>query len=197
MVLSLTVILNQTKLTDKGGAIYLRGKDLHLDNLTFDGNNATKGSAIFLTKSSEIYISNTIFGQNRADGVDIRIEADNNNTYAYANVTVNVTLVGNDNIANAIWNDGTKDHVTLYNITLEFSKDGIGRPSKVFNDERPDNPKDKYEEDGDHRYLWQSDNEDAQLIDIIIRNPKGEVIYNLTDGVVHVSQSTAPGTEEV
>ena len=44
----------------------------------------------------------------------------NNRTYALADVTVKISLVANDNIANAIWNDGDLDTMTLSKTLLIF-----------------------------------------------------------------------------
>jgi len=106
----------------------------------------------------------------------------NNRTYALADVTVKISLVANDNIANAIWNDGDLDTIQLKNISCEFSLDSKGRELKRFNADDYYAPAgDSYA--GDNKF-WQNPLEDAQLIDIIIKNQNNVTIYNVTAGTV-------------
>ena len=178
---------------DKGGAIFLRGSNSNFYNLVFTGNNASKGSAIYKVEdATDLIIAKVIFGKNRANSTEIRIVVDGNESLAPTNkVAVHVYLLGNDNIANAIWNDGGTDTIKLANISCEFSQDGDGRKWLKFNENALQNSTDAFV---DNSMMWQSpkDNpvEDAQLLDILITNEDGSVIlYNLTGGSVQGSNT--------
>ena len=95
-----------------GGAIYSSGNNADIDLAYFNDNNATNGSAIYKTAdSSGLNISNTLFERNQAHSQAITIVIEGNETYALATVTVKISLIANDNIANAIWNDGSPDSI--------------------------------------------------------------------------------------
>lgn len=178
---------------NKGGAIYLGGSNANLNSVNFSGNNATQGSAIYKSKNAmDFTIANVIFGRNRADSNKIIIEVEGNESYApNNNVTVHVYLWGNDNIANAIWNDGGIDSIKLANVSCEFSQDGRERELVRFNDNALKSPTDGFI---DSSSIWQSPHnepvEDAQLLDISITDEDGNVVYNLTNDAIH-SQNNA------
>ena len=169
-----------------GGAIFTNGNNFVIDEAYFNNNNATSGSAIYKTKEAKgCNILNTLFERNQAQSTEIFIEVINNETFAPHDVTVNVYLVARDNIANAIWNDGTRSTIMLKNITCEFSyDDSVGRELKTFNENELREPDNEYESED---FIWQSLHdwsvEDAQLIDIIIRNQTG-VIYEISGGKI-------------
>ena len=169
-----------------GGAIFTEANNIDINVTYFNDNNATNGSAIYKTKDATGFnIANALFERNQAHSKAITIDIKGNKTYALAKVTVNITMEANDNIANAIWNDGNSDSIKLYNIQCEFSADSKGRALKSFNTGDYDNPTDGFKNDDS---IWQSPYEDAQLIDIIIRNETG-VIYNLTGGINHTNNN--------
>lgn len=178
---------------NKGGAIYLGGSKANLNSVNFSGNNATQGSAIYKSQNAmDVTIANVIFGRNRADSNKIIIEVEGNESYApNNNVTVHVYLWGNDNIANAIWNNGGIDSIKLANISCEFSQDGRERELVRFNDNALKSPTDGFIESSS---IWQSPHSkpvvDAQLLDISITDEKGNVVYNLTNDAIN-SQSNA------
>ena len=178
---------------EDGGAIHLDGSNANFNNVNFTGNIATKGSAIYkVADAINFNIANVIFDSNRANTSDIRIEVEGNESYAPNNtVVVHVYLVGNDNIANAIWNGGETDTIKLENVFSVFSQDGDGRINSFkFNDNILESPTDGY---ADSSILWQSPQEDAQLLDILITNEDGSVVlYNLTDGIVHKNNTKKP-----
>ncbi|WP_458454952.1 hypothetical protein [Methanobrevibacter sp.] len=173
----------------EGGALYIMESYTTLDLDYFNNNVAAKGSAIYINRASEfINISNTEFDRNTADGWVSIGSIDGDETYALANVTVNAYLEGNDNIANAIWNNGNTTSVQLYNITCEFSKDGKGRSLKKFNMDGFANPTAGFENESK---IWQSSFENAQLIDILVTDENGNVVLNITNGI-----DTTPGKSE-
>lgn len=178
---------------EKGGAIFLEGSNSNFNIVNFTGNNATKGSAIYKTANADDFIiTNVVFGRNRANSSEIQIVVDGNGSSALNNkITIYVYLLGNDNIANAIWNNGGIDTIKLANVSCEFSQDGNGRKLLRFNEDTLQNPTDGFVDDS---AMWQSLQdkpvEDAQILDILITNEDSAVIlYNLTNGSVHKSNT--------
>ena len=162
-----------------GGAIYGDANNINIDVAYFNNNNATNGSAIYKTSNANNFkIANTVFERNQAHSKEITIEIEGNKTYALATVTVKISLIANDNIANAIWNDGGLNTIKLKNINCEFSIDSKGRSPKSFNTNDYAEPTNGFV---DKNSIWQSPYEDAQLIDILIKR-NNTVIYNITDG---------------
>ena len=171
-----------------GGGIYWRGNDGIINDLEFMGNNATNGSAIYKDRNSNsLTVTNVQFDKNRANAHHIEIEIEGNESYSLADVTVNIYLVANDNIANAIWNDGANNTILLANITCVYSENGIKRPEHTFN--ALTNPICPTYEIKDNSTLWQSPYEYAQLLDVVVTNPEGTVIYNLVDGKLQRTKS--------
>ena len=155
------------------GALCIRSETYNthyavVDNCVFDGNNATKGSAIFIYKKCKVDIINDVFGKNRANSAKLDIEVFNPVNYYPGNVTVNVTFKGNDNIANAIWNDATSNpnNVRISNITYETYIDG-----ELFNITTPFglvNPVLGAGNSQNGEKIWQDPYENAQKINIFI-----------------------------
>ena len=162
-----------------GGAIFSNSSFLTIDVVYFNDNAATKGSAVYKSGSSVLVITNTVFGRNRANSDKIFIEIGGNETDG---VTVKIIFYGNDNIANAIWNDGTLNSIKLANITCEFSYNGTGREYKKFNKyNTPKEVTNTYYVNGSDE-LWQTTLENAQLIDINITDSNGNVLYSIVNG---------------
>ena len=99
-----------------GGAIIWSGANGKLSNCTFNFNNASSGSAI-KWDGTDGKVSNSTFLDNKADSIDLLIE--NND------LTLTITLVGNDNYINAIHSskDLTFTNVTYYNGQIVNSDD--------------------------------------------------------------------------
>ena len=164
---------------DLGGAIYWSGDNGNIDYSFFTGNNATNGSAIYKTDGCTLTIKNSEFDKNRANSTHVDIRVDKNETYALAEVTVDIYLWSNDNIANAIWNDGDVTTIFLENINCTFSENGLGRSKHTFNDGTLKNPHDGYVNSNE---LWQSYYENAQLLEINITDVNGVVLYRISGG---------------
>ena len=81
-----------------GGAVFSNSKENYINNSYMDGNNATYGSAIFKAGNNNAYINSIVFGANRANSVSLTI---NNEKRKFS-----TDFRGNDNILNAIWNNG-------------------------------------------------------------------------------------------
>ena len=101
---------------DNGGALNLRCNGANISNCTFEFNNASLGSAI-KWEGDGGKVSSSTFLDNKADSIDLLI--DNND------LTLTVTLVGNDNYINAIHSskDLTFTNVTYYNDQIVNSDD--------------------------------------------------------------------------
>ena len=99
-----------------GGAIDYYMDNLNITNCTFEFNNASLGSAIHWVGDGG-KVSNSTFLNNKADSINIWID-DND-------LTLTVTLVGNDNYINAIHSskDLTFTNVTYYNGQIVNSDD--------------------------------------------------------------------------
>ena len=171
-----------------GGAIYTEGNYLTIDVAYFNNNNATSGSAIYKKEGATGYrISNVIFDRNQAySEVKINVEVtDGDKSFAKADVTFEVTFRGLDNIANAIWDNDDESMILFKNITFDFSYDGKGRELQSFNEEWG-TPTGGFE---DESSIWQDPCEDAQLVNIIVRDQNDAVILNITNGA-DVTQNT-------
>ena len=101
---------------DNGGALNLVSNGANISNCTFEFNNASLGSAI-KWEGDGGKVSSSTFLDNKADSIDLLI--DNND------LTLTVTLVGNDNYINAIHSskDLTFTNVTYYNGQIVNSND--------------------------------------------------------------------------
>ena len=86
--------------SDYGGAIYISTKNTVIDESTFNGNNATSGSAIF-HNSGSLAVSNTELFENQANAASLTLEvADIKNHF---DVFFKTDFQGNDNLLNGIY----------------------------------------------------------------------------------------------
>lgn len=153
----------------QGGAIYwVPVSDEFITNSRFTENIANKGSAVYLAKNN-LEIVNTTFLDNRADAVQLALNvarSENNES-----VEVIATLIGNDNLINAIWNDGT---VGFTNVTYWGSEgvmnSGISRKVPIVADEIPTVPGE----------IYQSQYEDNQNVTFYIYDKKNKLLVNQT-----------------
>ncbi|WP_458404111.1 Ig-like domain repeat protein [Methanobrevibacter sp.] len=101
----------------EGGAIYWKSdSNENLTGCIFTGNLANQGSAIYLAKNN-LEIINSVLLDNRAGSVELNL----NVTRDGDEVIILADFKGNDNLINAIWNDGT---IGLTNVTY-LGADGI------------------------------------------------------------------------
>ncbi|MBR5954865.1 MAG: right-handed parallel beta-helix repeat-containing protein, partial [Methanobrevibacter sp.] len=123
-----------------GIAICDGGNHATIEDSYFNGNNASWASAIWLQKNAYLDIINTEFGKNQANSSELNISVIEPVSYYPSNVIVNITLVGNDNIINAILNGGdlpdspyfmneklaagNVSHIQLQNVTYERYRNG-------------------------------------------------------------------------
>ena len=85
------------------GGLYIAGRGINVNDSIFTGNVAKNGSAIYNTVNSSI--TGTSFVDNKADSTSL-VVFKNNNQYV-------VTLLGGDNILNAIYNNGNVSRISI------------------------------------------------------------------------------------
>ena len=175
-----TANIGKIKEVRGGGAVSVNGP-ANMTNCEFNGNNATRGSAIRLAADKEttkLYLENTVFGKNRANSTQLTIDIDKPVSYYPSNVTINVTLYGWDNIANAIWNEKTSEYVYTSNITYDAFIDGelVTVTTPVGFKETVDG----YKNSNNGDLVWQDDRENAQNINL--------KIYRIENGTLGASK---------
>ena len=145
-----------------GGAIYIKGDNNTVDSSNFIFNTARNGSAIY-TDGSKMTLSNTNFDKNQA--WSYILDSYVNPAISYFNesdILINLTLIGGNNIANAIYNTASIDEIYFYNVSYISSKG-----QKITgNDEI--HPVDGAQNSLNGSLLYQDDREDNQLVNIII-----------------------------
>ncbi|WP_295112200.1 Ig-like domain repeat protein [uncultured Methanobrevibacter sp.] len=155
----------------QGGAIYWKSQSNEiLTDCILTGNVASKGSAIYLAKNN-LEIIDSVLLNNKADSQDLVLnvtKTNNNQT-----IDVIVTLRGNDNLLNAIWNDGT---IGLTNVTY-WGIDGVTNtgserrvPVVLAEDVKP----------GDYDNIYQTRYEDYQDITFYIYDRQNNLLTGKT-----------------
>ncbi len=149
-------------LSGLGGAIYIKGNDNTIDssNLTF--NRARNGSAIY-TDGVNMVLSNVNFDKNQA--WSYILDSTVYPLISYFNesdILINLTLIGGNNIANAIYNTASIDEIYFHNVSYISSKG-----PKVTGDDEI-HPVDGAENSLNGSLLYQDDREDNQLVNVII-----------------------------
>ena len=145
-----------------GGAIYIKGDNNLIDSSIFNYNTARNGSAIY-TDGKNMTLSNSDFDKNQA--WSYVLDSYVNPTISYFNETdilINFTLVGGNNIANAIFNTASMDEIYFYNVSYISSKG-----QKHTGDDEI-HPVDGAQNSNDGSLLYQDDREDNQLVNVII-----------------------------
>ncbi len=167
--------------------VYMPYSLLTIISSKFDGNNATKGSAIFLDEDAELYIADTVFGKNQAKSTSLTIDV-GDLYHPNENVTINISFKGGDNIANAIWNDNDDpDYVTVNNITYEVYISGT--LSNKTTDTTDTHPVLGYEASNNGEYIWQDTLENAQLLNYKITDEHDNIILSGTGNITDIAGS--------
>lgn len=118
-----------------GGAIYTESIDAQINNSKFIGNNATYGSAIFAQVNTwnkrdiTTHINNADFVYNRADSSSITVDRINGKQFK-------ATFKGNDNILNAIWNNGDASYIFIDGVNPKIGAENSGNGQLVYKDTR-------------------------------------------------------------
>ena len=160
-----------------GGAIYIKGDNNTIDSSIFNFNTARNGSAIY-TDGLDMTLSNTSFDKNQAWSYSL--DSSVNPAISYFNesdILLNFTLVGGNNIANAIYNTASMDEIYFYNVSYMSSK------GKKTTSESEVHPVNGAQNSNDGSLLYQDDREDNQLVNVIIYkdSQKSDDSLNPTD----------------
>ena len=165
--------LNNSAIPDKseinsglGGAIYIKGDNNTVDSSNFSFNTARNGSAIY-TDGHKMTLSNTNFDKNQAWSYVLDSVVDPKISYFnQSDILINLTLIGGNNIANAIYNTASTQDIYFYNISYISSK---GSKTTGENEIHPVNGA---ENSNNGSLLYQDDREDNQLVNVLIyKNP--------------------------
>ena len=185
-IISNSVFTNNNVLpnvTDKsqglGGAIYIHGDNNLIYNSNFTGNTARNGSAIY-NNGDNFTIENGNFLNNQAWSYIIIIITDPPSPMYYnetQEVKVNLTMIGGDNIINAIHNAEDPNQIYLYNVTYYHSTTNTTRTTS----QEEIHPRDGVENSEGGKYIYQDDREDLQVINVVVtRDSDNKVILNTT-----------------
>ena len=160
-----------------GGAVYIQGNNSNISYSNFENNIARNGSAIY-NRGQNLTIEDDTFIENQAWSYLIT-GITNDKRFYYdpeANVTIEVTHKGGDNIINAIYNDGSPNNIFFKNVTYELSVNNRTNsgPNIV-------NPKPSVEESEGGTLVYQDSREDNQNITVIVTHLEtGKVVINIT-----------------
>lgn len=145
-----------------GGAIYIKGNNNLIDSSIFNFNTARNGSAIY-TDGLKMTLSNTSFDKNQAWSYILNSSVSPSISYFNeSDILIKLTLIGGNNIANAIYNSASIDEIYFYNVSYISSKG-----QKITgNDEI--HPVEGAEKSNNGSLLYQDDREDNQLVNVII-----------------------------
>ena len=147
-----------------GGAIYIKGDNNLVDSSIFNYNTARNGSAIY-TDGLKMTLSNTDFDMNQAWSYVLNSSVNPSSSYFnQSDILIGLTLIGGNNIANAIYNTASMDEIYFYNVSYISSKG-----KKVTGNEEV-HPVDGAQNSNNGSLLYQDDREDNQLVNVIIYN---------------------------
>ncbi len=145
-----------------GGAIYIKGDNNLVDTSIFNYNTARNGSAIY-TDGLKMTISNTNFDKNQAWSYVLNSSVKPSSSYFnQSDVLIKLTLIGGNNIANAIYNTASIDEIYFYNVSYISSKG-----KKVTGDDEI-HPVDGAQNSDNGSLLYQDGREDNQIVNVII-----------------------------
>ena len=149
-------------LSGLGGAVFIKGNDNIIDSSSFRYNTARNGSAIY-TDGLNMVLSNDDFDRNQAWSYVLNSTVKPSVSYFNgSDVLIDLTLVGGNNIANAIYNTASMDEIFFYNVSYISSKG----QKLTSNDEI--HPVNGAEKSKNGSLLYQDSREDNQLVNIII-----------------------------
>ena len=145
-----------------GGALYIKGDYNTVDSSNFTFNTARNGSAIY-TDGYQMTLSNTDFDKNQAWSYILDSIVNPSRSYFNeSDILINFTLIGGNNIANAIYNTASIGDIYFYNVSYISSKG-----SKVTGEDEI-HPVNGAQNSNDGSLLYQDDREDNQLVNIVI-----------------------------
>ena len=154
-----------------GGAIYIKGDNNTIDSSDFIFNTARNGSAIY-TDGLKMALSNTNFDKNQA--WSYVLDSILNPAISYFNesdILINFTLIGGNNIANAIYNTASIDEIYFYNVSYISS-----RGQKITGSDEI-HPVYGAQNSRNGSLLYQDDREDNQLVNVIVYRDSSRTKY--------------------
>ncbi len=163
-----------------GGAVYINGDNNSIDSSIFNYNTARNGSAIY-TDGLNMTLSNTNFDRNQA--WSYILDSSVNPLVSYFNesdIFIDLTLIGGNNIANAIYNTASMDEIYFYNVSYVSSK------GPKFTGLEELHPVDGAENSDDGSLLYQDDREDNLLVNVIIYKDS----QDMDEGISGLSSSS-------
>ena len=160
-------------LSGLGGAVFIKGDNNTIDSSSFRYNTARNGSAIY-TDGLNMVLSNDDFDRNQAWSYVLNSTVSPSLSYFNrSDILIDLTLVGGNNIANAIYNTASMDQIYFYNVSYISSK---GQKITSSNEIHPVNGA---ENSKNGSLLYQDSREDNQLVNIIIFRDSSDSDYNL------------------
>ena len=175
-----------------GGAIFIRGNHNWVGQSIFDGNTARNGSAIY-NRGQDLHIDDDKFIENQAFSyLLITVATPQISYYTGSNeVLINVTLVGGDNIINAIYHDDSPLTIFFHNVTYEHS---TGMRTTTDSELHP---ADGVEKSQGGTVIYQDPREDFQNVTLLIVKEKqsnsGILTANAVNGDVILNSSFKTG----
>ena len=163
--------------TGMGGAIYNIGHNIVYDNAIFKYNSAVNGSAMYISGSANL--NNIVFYKNQAYTYALPVIVQNIKNKYGTTVNVTVTIIGGNNIANAIHYIGVTNDISFNNVTYLFNVNGTITNRTTGSNEI--HPVVGVENSKNGTLIYIDDRENTQLIKpIVIHDESGNVIFNET-----------------
>ncbi|WP_171776165.1 right-handed parallel beta-helix repeat-containing protein [Methanobrevibacter ruminantium] len=145
-----------------GGAVYIKGNSNTIDSSSFKYNTARNGSAIY-TDGKNMNLSNDNFDRNQAWSYVLdSVIKPSSSYFNRSDILINLTLIGGNNIANAIYNTASVNDIYFYNVSYISSK---GKKVTTSNEIHPVNGASNSQNGA---LLYQDDREDNQLVNVIV-----------------------------
>ena len=150
---NLNLVFNNTNITDNvatnnGGAICRNNTGLILFNSRLIGNNATRGSALYLDRPSNdggykiVDLIDTVVLENQANSTKLDVNT-SGNLETGENVKINITFTGEDNLYNGIYRSRNVPLNDYFNDVTYWNENGEASTGLYVN-----HPDTKFEEAG-------------------------------------------------
>lgn len=146
-----------------GGAIFISGNNNEISQSIFDRNTARNGSAIY-NRGVNLHITDDDFLENQAYSYLLITTATPQSSYYNGSnqVLINITLIGGDNIINAIYHDDLPENIFFHNVTYEHSTG-----TRTTTDDEI-HPADGAENSKGGSIIYQDSREDLQNVTLLI-----------------------------
>ena len=156
--------------SEYGGAIWISTKNTVIDLATFNGNNATSGSAIF-HNSGSLAVSNTELLENQANASSLTLEvADIKNHF---DVFFKTDFQGYDNLLNGIYT--ANNEVTLTNVQYHGFEEEMNTGADAVN------PVASADDSEEGALVYKDAREAGINITVCVFDENDNFLFNLTD----------------